>query len=168
MSEKRVSHPRLVSPILKLLPTLWRKARPSDLMTLRELVRAKFPDVNRVADPAEACANLSGVARPIIVDARSREEYEVSHLQGAIHADEFGLVSRSLGKALPIVVYCAVGYRSSALARELKQDGFTNVSSLDGGIFQWANDGGPVYRDGEPVREVHPYQRKWRTMLRVS
>ena len=29
----------------------------------------------------------------------------------------------------------------------------------------WANEGHPVERDGETVREVHPYNRVWGVLL---
>ena len=38
-----------------------------------------------------------------------------------------------------IVVYCSVGYRSEKIAEELDKLGFTNVSNLYGGIFEWIN-----------------------------
>jgi rhodanese-related sulfurtransferase len=76
------------------------------------------------------------------------------------------LASGSDGPARPVVVYCAVGYRSSALAQKLQKAGLTNVFSLDGSIFQWANEGRQLYRGSERVKEVHPYNRKWGRLLK--
>ncbi len=39
------------------------------------------------------------------------------------------------------------------------------MQNLKGSIFQWANEGRPVVRDGEPVREVHPYDAVWGRLL---
>ena len=66
---------------------------------------------------------------------------------------------------MPIVAYCSVGYRSSELVQKLTERGFTNVKNLDGSIFEWANRGYPVERDGEEVREVHPFDDRWGTLL---
>ena len=47
----------------------------------------------------------------------------------------------------------------------LAAEGFTQVHNLDGSLFQWANEGRPVYRDGRVVEEVHPYDDKWGVLL---
>ena len=57
-------------------------------------------------------------------------------------------------------------YRSSRLAERLRQAGCTNVFNLDGSIFQWANEGRPLERDGRPVNEVHPYNKTFGQLLR--
>ncbi|NNL66826.1 MAG: rhodanese-like domain-containing protein, partial [Myxococcales bacterium] len=76
------------------------------------------------------------------------------------------------GPALPalpaearVVVYCSVGYRSGAIAKRLGERGVERVYNLEGGIFLWANQGRPVVRAGQPVREVHPYGGGWARYL---
>lgn len=39
------------------------------------------------------------------------------------------------------------------------------VYTLDGSIFEWVNEGRPVYRDGRVVAEVHPFDDRWGTLL---
>ena len=46
--------------------------------------------------------------------------------------------------------------------------GYADVWNLEGSIFQWANGGRPVYRDGRPVEAVHPYNTLWGTLLADS
>ena len=58
-----------------------------------------------------------------------------------------------------------MGYRSARIADRLETAGFRDVRNLTGSIFQWANEGRPVVRDGEPVREVHPYDAVWGRLL---
>jgi rhodanese-related sulfurtransferase len=106
---------------------------------------------------------------PLILDVREPAEFEISHL-----ADARSIPWRSdwrgpLGdvpRTRPIVVYCSIGYRSSAVARELTQAGFTQVSNLEGSIFKWANEGrvlvGP---DGNVASVVHPYDARWGRLL---
>jgi len=67
-----------------------------------------------------------------------------------------------------VVVYCSVGYRSSALAEKLQRAGFTNVVNLEGSIFQWANEGRTLSRGTNVVREIHGYSRKWAQMLQAD
>jgi 3-mercaptopyruvate sulfurtransferase SseA len=62
-------------------------------------------------------------------------------------------------------VYCSVGWRSAIAARELVRRGARDVRNLEGGIFQWANEGRPVYRSARVVREVHPFDRLWAVFL---
>jgi rhodanese-related sulfurtransferase len=108
---------------------------------------------------------------PLLLDVRSRPEFAVSHLHDARWIDSAEPVSKALAgvsQTEPIVTYCSVGYRSSAYAQRLLQDGFTNVHDLKGSIFQWANDGLPVYRDGRIVHHVHPYNHYWGHLLKRS
>ena len=134
---------------------------------IRQIVRKKYPAVPQLstAELAEWMQNTNRPA-PLLVDARSKEEYAISHLKGALNLPSAPAVRSSVqSTAEPIVVYCSVGYRSSALAEKLLQAGLTNVHNLDGSIFQWANEGRPVYRGTTVVKEVHPFSRKWGQLL---
>lgn len=106
----------------------------------------------------------------VFLDARAWREYEVSHLAGAMFAgyDDFDLARvANVPKNAPIVVYCSVGYRSEKVAEKLKAAGFTNVSNLVGGIFEWVNQGHPVVDlSGQPTENVHAYDRVWGIWLR--
>lgn len=105
----------------------------------------------------------------VFLDAREPNEYAISHLKGAVPVgyDHFQMTSVShLPKDTPIVVYCSVGYRSEKIAEKLKVAGYTKVSNLYGGIFEWVNQKNIVYdTDGETQR-VHAYDRTWGVWLR--
>ena len=64
------------------------------------------------------------------------------------------------------MVYCSVGYRSAKVAQQLQQKGYKNVFNLNGGIFQWANQGKPIFKDKHPVKVVHPYNFFWGKLLK--
>ena len=74
-----------------------------------------------------------------LVDVRSQEEFDSSHLPGAINIPVSEL-DRRLGelgpKDQPIVVYCRSGARSGSAARTLKGAGFQAVHNL-GPMSQW-------------------------------
>ncbi|GIV58098.1 MAG: sulfurtransferase [Rhodothermaceae bacterium] len=145
-------------------------ARQVNWEAVRALVRATFPEVPQLSTGALA-AWLADSTRtpPLLLDTRSEAEYAVSHLAGArrLDPDTPDLAALdTLDRDTPIVTYCSVGYRSSAMARRLREMGFTHVMNLEGSIFQWANEGRPVYRDGVPVRQVHPYDWLWGMLLR--
>lgn len=113
-------------------------------------------------------ASLSGKAQSrgvVILDTREPEEFEVSHLPGAVHVgyktfDESAVAD--LPKDAEIVVYCSVGKRSEEIGERLKKTGFTDVQNLWGGIFDWTNRGYPVVdASGTEVCLVHPYSLMW-------
>ena len=133
------------------------------------LTARKFPDVLWIdrADLARWRED-AGRTAPLVLDARTAVEYEVSHLRDAIRIDPGRPSLRPLAaraKNDPIVVYSSVGYRSARLAHWLAGQGYTNVRNLAGSIFQWANEDRPVFRDGRPTTEVHPYDRRWGLLL---
>ncbi|MGL5018949.1 MAG: rhodanese-like domain-containing protein, partial [Luteolibacter sp.] len=106
---------------------------------------------------------------PQLLDAREPAEFAVSHLPGAIRVDpEAGAeqVLAKIDKTRPVVVYCSVGYRSSALARRLIKGGHAETMNLAGSIFKWANEGRPLVREGKPALKVHPYDDNYGSMLR--
>jgi rhodanese-related sulfurtransferase len=134
-----------------------------------KLVRDKFPDVQQLS-PAELAAWLQDAQKPqpVLLDARAANEYAVSHLPKALHAADETQALQALAqqsKDAPVVVYCSIGYRSSALAQQLKAHGYTNVQNLEGSIFQWANENHAVYRGNAEVSVVHPFDEKWGRLL---
>jgi len=50
-----------------------------------------------------------------------------------------------LPKDKPLVVACAIGVRSMKVAQWLKQNGYSSVYNLDGGILQWQMEGFPIH-----------------------
>jgi rhodanese-related sulfurtransferase len=152
--------------------------------TIKSKVRRTFPEVRQLTTGELADRLAKEEAVPLLIDARGAEEYAVSHLPGAHWVDPdaqgselLAALPEGLAKDAPIVAYCSVGYRSSALARRLMAAGYSNVHNLEGSIFQWANEGRVVvHRDvvGDPgaevgqeraVRQVHPYDPTWGRLL---
>jgi rhodanese-related sulfurtransferase len=139
----------------------------TDWEALKRTIRSRYPEVRQIDTESLHAAFVRGDS-PLLIDARTAAEYQVSHLQGAIRAETAAQAVTALArepKDRAIVVYCSVGYRSSALARELMRLGHTQVANLEGSIFEWANKGFPVYRGTEPARVVHPYDASWGALL---
>lgn len=92
----------------------------------------------------------------VIVDVRSEEEFERSHLAGSIHLphqfEKLPEYFKSLPKDQKILIYCAAGYRSALACKKFRQYGFTEILNLNGGIFDWANEGEPF--EG---MKIHPH-----------
>lgn len=100
-----------------------------------------------------------------ILDAREREEYEVSHLPGArfIGYKDFGAAAlQGIPKDARVVLYCSIGYRSEKIGEQLLAMGYKDVHNLFGSLFEWANRGYPLIdKDGQPTTRVHTYNRSW-------
>ncbi len=108
---------------------------------------------------------LAKLKNVVLLDAREEAEYKVSHLPNAryIGYDNFNIDSlNNFDKHATIVVYCSMGYRSEKIAEKLKSAGFTNVSNLYGGIFEWVNQGNKVVDKHEKkTMDVHAYNKTW-------
>lgn len=143
----------------------------TDGMTgIMDLVRKRFPEVHQLSTEELALwLNDTHRARPVILDVRLPEEYEVSHLAGAQQVDPkipLPELRSKIATNRPVVVYCSVGYRSSALAERLMQAGVTNVFNLEGSIFKWANEGRPLRRQETNAHTVHPYNIRYGVLLK--
>ena len=138
--------------------------------SVKEMVRQDFPDVEHVS--ADELSRLMATApdnAPILLDVREEAEYAVSHLPNAVRVQpetDRSAFLDTLDHDAPIVAYCSVGYRSSELVHKLRERGFTNIRNLEGSIFEWANGGRSVERDGRSVAEVHPFDEQWGKLLR--
>jgi rhodanese-related sulfurtransferase len=135
---------------------------------IKALIHLRFPQV-RSLTVTDLADRLRQDSPPLLLDARTPAEYQVSHLPGA------RLVPDSLDQLRgwpdfqnhrPIVVYCSVGYRSARLVEQLQSMGFDPVFNLEGSIFEWANAGHPVYCGQTVVHQVHPYNSRWGQLLR--
>ncbi|MCC2641043.1 MAG: putative Thiosulfate sulfurtransferase glpE [Nitrospira sp.] len=93
-------------------------------------------------------ARLDRAERFHFVDVREDHEYEEEHARGAIHLGK-GVIERDIETVLPnkeepIVLYCGGGYRSLLAADSIRQMGYGNVISMDGGMKAWRAAGYPV------------------------
>ena len=136
---------------------------------MKKVVRARFPKVRQLST-AELADWLKDGSRaaPVLLDVRTGAEFDVSHLPGARRVEpeaEAAKVAPLLTPGRSVVTYCSVGYRSSAMAQRLAKAGVTEVFNLEGSIFQWANEGRPLERDGKPANKVHPYNGTFGKML---
>lgn len=127
-------------------------------LVIRALTSSKIPKV----DVDQAAREQHEV---VFVDAREKNEYNVSHIKNAIFAGASNFDMSMLGevnKSAPIIVYCSVGVRSDKATKKLLDAGYTNVKNLFGGIFEWINEGNPVFnQQGKRVDSVHAFSPFW-------
>lgn len=129
------------------------------------MLRAAIAIAVALAGPALGCAAEPGVSEvsqqevlawiesdqgPVLVDTRSREEYESGHVPGAIHIphDE---VAQRLDELEPyrergVVLYCERGGRAGQAAEVLLREDFPDVRHLEGDMSAWRSKNRPVER----------------------
>jgi rhodanese-related sulfurtransferase len=97
---------------------------------------------------AEAKARLDRGEVTHFFDVREDHEFGKDRAKGARHLGK-GIIERDIETLVPdkrasIVLYCGGGYRSALAADALQQMGYTNVTSMDGGIKAWREAGYPM------------------------
>ena len=95
----------------------------------------------------------------VFVDVRDSEEQAVSMIPGALTHRKF-LEDPDSYKERTVIAYCTISYRSGKFVSKLRKRGI-HVINLRGGLLAWLHAGGPVHRDGIPVRKVHVYGKTW-------
>jgi rhodanese-related sulfurtransferase len=82
----------------------------------------------------------------IIVDVRTREEYDSGHIEGAILIPVSELEGRmnELSKEEELLIYCRTGNRSSNSVNILKANGYTKIFHMNDGIIAWIQAGYPT------------------------
>jgi rhodanese-related sulfurtransferase len=110
-------------------------------------------------------AEIEDLSNYLVLDTRGRNEFEVSHLPGAIWVGykEFKLqeVSALQDVQKPVLLYCSVGKRSGDIGEQLLDAGYKDVKNLYGGIFKWVNDGKEVVNENGATQQIHAFSKTW-------
>ncbi len=101
----------------------------------------------------------------VYLDAREFNEYNISKIKNAqwVGYNDFNMSRvENLNKNQVIIVYCSVGHRSEKITEKLHSNGFTNVSNMIGGLFEWVNYEKPIL-DSTNVKtnKVHAFNKEW-------
>lgn len=84
----------------------------------------------------------------VLVDTREESEWSAGHVAGAVHMSK-GIIERDVETKVPdhdatLVLYCGGGFRSALVADNLRQMGYKNAISLDGGWRALKESGLPL------------------------
>jgi rhodanese-related sulfurtransferase len=84
----------------------------------------------------------------LLIDTREDSEWAAGHAAGSIHLGK-GIIERDIEAQVPqhdatLVLYCGGGFRSALAGDALRQMGYSNVISLDGGWRAYQAAGLPV------------------------
>ena len=84
----------------------------------------------------------------ILIDVRTLDEFNSGYIKKAKNLDFYSETFQndilSIEKSLPIVLYCRTNNRSTKTANILKQNGFKEISVLEGGITDWVKNGNDI------------------------
>lgn len=83
--------------------------------------------------------------KPLIIDLREVSSYTAGHINGAENIpykkENFQTRASLYDKKAPILIYCGKGLKTSEAAQLLKESGFKNIYTLEGGFESWKNKG---------------------------
>ena len=84
----------------------------------------------------------------ILLDVRTPDEFSSGYIKNAINLDFYSETFQndilSIDKNSPIVLYCRTNNRSTKTASILKDNGFKEISVLEGGITNWVKNGNDI------------------------
>jgi rhodanese-related sulfurtransferase len=93
------------------------------------------------ASAAEFEKLLESDSTAILLDVRTREEFAVSQIDGAMNIDikkpDFLAIVKQLDKSKTYLVYCRSGKRSVDACERMSAEGFACLVNLRGGILEW-------------------------------
>lgn len=150
---------KIIFVILSIFQTLAVSAQSKSFdLLLRSMIKKTVPIIKVQELKAQK-------GRVVLLDARERREFEVSHLRDARYVgfNDFSIESiKDISKSSPIVVYCSIGVRSEKIGEKLLAAGYTNVRNCYGSIFEWVNQGNEVVdMQDKPTTKIHAYNQKW-------
>ena len=145
----------------------------SALSAKHEKIMQDFPGIAHISSDELQHIETN---KALIFDIRKTDEYNVSHIAGAIlvspkmSANGFLEKYNDAAKGKTVIFYCSVGQRSSIFAKRvqdgLKNSGTVAVFNLKGGLFDWHNENLPlVTTSNEPTEYIHPYNKFWGRMV---
>lgn len=126
------------------------------MKTAHDLVTAAKARVQKI--PIES-AEQAVQAADVLIDVREADEYAAGHLPAAVHMSrgmlEFKLKNNPQlsSRDLKIVLYCKTSGRAALAACALKDMGYLDVQSIQGGFDAWAAAGDPVIKPQVPKFE---------------
>ncbi|MDJ0799185.1 MAG: rhodanese-like domain-containing protein [Calothrix sp. MO_167.B12] len=103
--------------------------------------------ISRISQ-SELLTEIQAKQPPVILDVRTKKEYDGGHIPGAINIDFKQLKQRineiDRLKNSTVVVYCERGIRAKIAQATLYQAGFQSILHLEGDISAWRSKSLPL------------------------
>jgi rhodanese-related sulfurtransferase len=88
-----------------------------------------------------------------IIDLRSESDFKTGHIIHSMNIPDSEISGRKKEldklKSRPLILYCQTGATSTRVVRQLKMEGFEDVSSLKGGVLNWQRANLPLTRENK-------------------
>lgn len=148
---------------------LYNHLQKTDMLSaVHDNIEQQYPEVNHLN--AEDFLDIDK-SEFVVLDVRERDEFDVSHIDGAIRispdasgSDVIDKIS-DIARGKDVIFYCSVGVRSSILAdksrEQLNELGVRGVYNLTGGLFQWHNEGRTMVNASGETPFIHPFDSIW-------
>lgn len=80
--------------------------------------------------------------KPLLLDVREQWEFDYCNIEGSVLIPMGQLPSKleELDPLRETIMICHHGIRSRQMGYYMEQAGFKNITNLDGGVEQWAED----------------------------
>jgi NADPH-dependent 2,4-dienoyl-CoA reductase/sulfur reductase-like enzyme/rhodanese-related sulfurtransferase len=103
-----------------------------------------FGPLVTAAETRKLLADPDPEKRPVVLDVRNLNEYEASHLRGALNipVDELRFRLDEVPRDRPLIVHCRSGFRAHLALRILRENGWADVRNLTGGFLAVQAKGG--------------------------
>ena len=155
--------------LLLMATSVFASQKDDPLFDIKNKIQVEYPTIEHISiEQLREKLSATSEQLPLLLDVREPDEYSVSQIHGAKLTPTIERAMAVLDKQEKnriTILYCSVGYRSAFLAKQLQQHGYKHIYNLEGSIFEWANNGYPVYQGDKQVSVVHPYNFWWGRLL---
>lgn len=113
---------------------------------ITDVQSSELPTTSLAQVDAEEAKRRWSAREAVLIDVRQRAEFTHAHIPNTTHVSA-GTLAASLAvipRNQPILVLCAGGDRSVAVASVLCASGFKNVANMRGGFDEWQSRGFPA------------------------
>jgi rhodanese-related sulfurtransferase len=121
--------------------------RPSAL--LAQGAAGEYPSLSP-AETKDLLGKRSGDPDFVLLDVRTRKEFDAERIAGAVMVDynspSFRDKIAKLDRSKSYLVYCRTGNRTNGAVKVMRELGFPNVIVFPGGITKWKEAGFPTAR----------------------
>jgi len=121
--------------------------------------------------PADFQKKIQELPNAPVVDVRTPDEFNKSHLKNAINInindENFGNLINKLDKSKPVLVYCLSGSRSAYAARYMRSQGFKEIYDLSGGMIKWRAAGLPE-TSNKTIANIEMSQSQFNKLLNTD
>lgn len=109
-----------------------------------EMIAQKVAREAQVITVEELIRHVEDSSGFLLLDVRTKEEYEEGHIPGAKNidflSDDFLIQVEQLPKDQSVYIYCRSGNRSARAADLMRKAGFRQLYDLQGGYLKWEEE----------------------------